>query len=108
MANPEHVDLVKQGFQALETWRLKNFDQLDLSDADLRGADLSGCNLSSSNLTRACMDGAQIVNIVTGRLSIQHVPAADRVVRRAFAPLADYQKFKVLGNFQNDLSKECH
>ncbi len=56
MANPEHVEIVKQGFKVFNEWRVTNKDiRLDLINADLqridlRGADLGGANLGGANL----------------------------------------------------------
>ena len=41
MANPKHVEIVKQGTAAITAWRKKNQDTpLDLNKADLSEADL--------------------------------------------------------------------
>ena len=42
MADPEHVNVVKQGPNAFEAWRERNLNKrLDLIGADLSRADLS-------------------------------------------------------------------
>ena len=49
MANPEHVELVKQGAKAIDAWRVENPKTvLDMSNADLRGADLGNADLSNA------------------------------------------------------------
>ena len=64
MANPEHVELVKQGAEAIAKWREENphtrldlrdvdWHNADLHEADLFGADLRGADLTSANLVRA-------------------------------------------------------
>ncbi len=76
MANPEHVEIVKQGAEAIRAWRAKNPDLpldlanaklegallqvADLSNADLRSADLSAANLHGSFLLRANLRGANL------------------------------------------------
>ncbi|NLX94725.1 MAG: toll/interleukin-1 receptor domain-containing protein [Rhodopirellula sp.] len=61
MANPEHVEMVKQGAKAIREWRAKNSDvRLDLSGADLRGADLGGLDLSGAYLREANLRGASL------------------------------------------------
>ena len=41
MANPEHVEVVKQGWGAINAWRKKNRNvRLDLYGADLRETEL--------------------------------------------------------------------
>jgi len=54
MANPEHVEIVRQGADAIAEWRRQNPGvMLDLSGADLSRADLSGFDLMGADLTRA-------------------------------------------------------
>ena len=64
MANPEHVALVRQGWQAIAEWRQAHPDALldlrgaelamtDLRSADLRVANLAGANLNMANLSNA-------------------------------------------------------
>ncbi len=61
MANPEHVEIVKQGAKAIAAWREKNpTAELDLFEADLRGADLSNADLHGSNLFRADLSGCNL------------------------------------------------
>jgi uncharacterized protein YjbI with pentapeptide repeats len=62
VANPEHVRLVAQGWQA--TWsRLRpgsKFEPLDLTGANLSGMDLSWTHLGGADLTGANLDEAQL------------------------------------------------
>jgi hypothetical protein len=54
MANPDHVEIVKQGAEAIREWRENNPGvRLDLSAADLREADLSLTDLRDADLTKA-------------------------------------------------------
>jgi uncharacterized protein YjbI with pentapeptide repeats len=63
MANPEHLEMLKQGGKAWNKWRYKTdgfLSQVDLRGADLRGvnlmgADLRGADLSQANLTEATL-----------------------------------------------------
>ena len=74
MANPEHVEIVKQGAEKIREWRAENPDlRLDLSNAeccgaDLSGADLSGADLSGADLTNANLFDANL-SAVVGRAS---------------------------------------
>ena len=67
MANPEHLEILKQGVEQWNKWREEHFDvRPDLSGADLSGANLSGANLSEGNLneadlSRADLSGAKLV-----------------------------------------------
>jgi uncharacterized protein YjbI with pentapeptide repeats len=66
MANPEHVEVVKQGAEAIGQWREKNPGvTLDLREADLRevnlhGADLDWANLDGADLRRIILSGAKL------------------------------------------------
>lgn len=70
MANPEHVEIVLQGKEAIAKWRKGNpkkrldlscvdLEGTDLSDADLTRADLSLANLSKAVLFNAELNGAE-------------------------------------------------
>jgi uncharacterized protein YjbI with pentapeptide repeats len=79
VAKPEHMDLLKRGFESWNEWRSQNptirpslngaklrgalLGRMNLYDAnlgraDLRGADLTGANLSCSDLHDANLEGA--------------------------------------------------
>lgn len=71
MAHPDHVDVVRRGTAALESWRTQNRGlRLDLRKADLRlqllrqanlsGADLQGADLRGSDLRAANLRGADL------------------------------------------------
>ena len=61
MANPEHVEIVKQGKAAIAAWQAANPGiHLDLLGADLIGANLDGANLDGANLDGADLDGADL------------------------------------------------
>lgn len=58
MANPEHLEILKQGVKAWNKWRIENIVvNPDFRDADLRGADLRGANLRGAHLR-----GAHLIN----------------------------------------------
>ena len=62
MANPEHIEIVKAGAQAIADWRKQHpYDPLELSDADLSGTDFTGSNLMWSRLAGANMNDATLV-----------------------------------------------
>jgi hypothetical protein len=61
MPNPEHVEIVKKGPEAIANWRAQHpTEQFDLSGGDLYGADLRGADLSEANLRRANLSGADL------------------------------------------------
>jgi len=56
MANAEHLELIKQGVDVWNHWRLTNQEiQPDLSGAELEEADLQGINLENVNLKDAML-----------------------------------------------------
>ena len=80
MADNEQTDLLKQGTQAWNAWRVEqieaavdlsggalrglNLEGADLSGADLRRADLRGANLSGANLLGARLEGANLFKAI--------------------------------------------
>ena len=66
MANPEHLEILKQGVEQWGKWREKHSDlrpdlaNVDLSGAELIGVHLSGANLSRANLSRANLSRANL------------------------------------------------
>lgn len=87
MSNPEHLEIVLKGAEAISSWRsksskrsfsisksriqneyasiVKDVDTLNLEDADLQGCNLSGAqlwytNLINANLAGACLVGADL------------------------------------------------
>jgi hypothetical protein len=76
LANPEHVEILKQGVEAWNKWRDEHPEVMptlsdgyigsadlrgaDLSDAYLRGADLGGAKLIGANLYRADLTDAYL------------------------------------------------
>jgi len=59
MANPEHVEILKQGVEVWNKWRMRNPDvKPDLSGANLSDALLSWANLRGADLSRANLIGA--------------------------------------------------
>jgi uncharacterized protein YjbI with pentapeptide repeats len=54
MANPEHLDILKQGVEVWNKWREEHSELcVDLSEADLTGVFLYKANLIRANLAGA-------------------------------------------------------
>lgn len=72
MANKEHLDLLKRGVEAWNSWRNENLDiEPNLSDADLSGLDLSKANFSKANIqgtnfTDTNLNQVDFSNVKTG------------------------------------------
>lgn len=61
MANPEHLEILKQGVEVWKKWRDENLGILiDLRGANLEGFDLKKMNLSHSNFDAARLSGADL------------------------------------------------
>ncbi len=71
MANPEHLQILKEGVKAWNEWRADNLDirphlrganleAANLWGANLRGANLEGANLRGANLEDANLSGADL------------------------------------------------
>ena len=71
MANPEHVEIVKQGAEAINEWRKSRPDErLDLRDADLSGLALHSADFSNADLSRANLKNTDLfhTNFSSSRL----------------------------------------
>jgi hypothetical protein len=61
VANPEHVEIVKQGPETIAAWRKAHpHESLVLSNAKLTGASLSNAKLYAANLSGANLSGADL------------------------------------------------
>ena len=71
MANPEHVEVVKQGKEAIDLWRSQHpGEHLDLSDANLSGTDLFEADLSEADLSRASVAEAMLSQATLSKASL--------------------------------------
>jgi hypothetical protein len=100
MANPEHLEIIKQGADAWNQWRVQNLSTSpDLSGANLTGislpdinlkgvelhdslmdhAYLGRANLTDANLSKIMLVGAKLIgsNLTGANLSEAHLDAAD-------------------------------
>ncbi|MBL8191834.1 MAG: toll/interleukin-1 receptor domain-containing protein [Acidobacteria bacterium] len=72
MANPEHLEILKQGVKKWNEWRKEiSGIMLDLSDADLRYAILCGAFLGGADLSGTILRGADLggANLIIAKLS---------------------------------------
>ena len=61
MANPEHVEIVKQGREAIDAWvKTSHGPGMDLEGVDLTKVVLTGADLGGANLRRADLRGAEL------------------------------------------------
>ena len=61
MANPEHLQLVEHGADAINAWKQSHPQlRLDLQEAELRDANLHGADLRAADLTNADLSSADL------------------------------------------------
>jgi len=83
LANPKHVEQVKQGITSWNNWRLISPTPADLSGADLHGVDLSDANeLIGANLTGVDLNDANLRGQCPHRNSPWRGPDPCRFARR--------------------------
>lgn len=79
MANPEHVELVRSGVEAVNRFASEHRDIL----FDLQGADLSGLNLREIRLNAANLAGANLEGADLSEARLNAVNLRDCNLRRA-------------------------
>ncbi|NQS98704.1 MAG: toll/interleukin-1 receptor domain-containing protein [candidate division Zixibacteria bacterium] len=98
MANPEHLKILKRGFEDWNKWRKEHPDiRPDLSSADLRGADLSDAflidaDLSDADLSDASLSGANLFRAVLSGADLTDADLTDADLSYA------YLYFAIFGN----------
>jgi len=101
MANPQHLDLLRQGVTAWNAWRKANpglapdLRRADLFKARLSGADLSHADLRKANLSLADLSRASLAfaDLKGARLSFANLAQADLRAARLKEVLADDARF---------------
>ena len=104
MANPEHLDILKQGVGAWNRWREEepgprpdlsstslsrqdltgaNFTRCSLAEAHFNNSDLSGANLTRANLSRASLNATRLVSAILVEASLDGANLTGADFRRA-------------------------
>ena len=82
MANPDHLNMLRQGADAWNTWRKPEITP-DLSDADLRGAYLSGADLSEADLSGADLRNTDLAKANLSRANLRNANLGYAILRDA-------------------------
>ncbi len=108
MANPEHLEILKQGVKVWNKWRSEHgYVQPDLSNADLGGVNLSGATLSNAYLRNAylrsaSLRGADLRSTDLGDANLSEANLINATLRSATLRNADLSEadldFATLGN----------
>lgn len=71
MANPEHVEIVRRGAEAIREWQDSNSGvQLDLRKADLSGVNMIGAALRNADLGEATLCGTNLSGAILYRATL--------------------------------------
>ena len=108
MANPEHLEILKQGVEQWNKWRKKDlevlpdFNRVDLSGAKLGGAnldwaDLTGANLSGTGLSEASLRKANLSQGKLQRVDLSRANLIGANLTGASAPGADLNGAYLMG-----------
>src|SRR5438270_819475 len=98
MANPAHLDKLKEGVDTWNQWRkerpdiIPNLYKANLSRADLRGANLSGADLSEANLSGANLSGANLSEAHLSRADLREANLSEADLSEADLREADCYK----------------
>ena len=85
MANPEHLQIVKQGVEVWNQWRKQHSDITpDLTRANLSGAKLSRANLSEANLSGTVLRRANLREVNLRQANLGQVDLFEANLTRAF------------------------
>ncbi len=102
-ANQEHIDILKQGVEIWNQWRVEHHDiQPDLSiailrKADLRKADLRGANLSTANLSGANLKGANLSRAILYQTKLSKADLREAFLSTTILRRADLRKADLRG-----------
>jgi len=95
MANPEHLELLKQGVEKWNEWRKGNLSivpdlsRINLRQADLKGADLRLTNLNGGDLSGAILRGADLSRAILSDANMSSAKLDDAILSNAILTNAD-------------------
>ena len=97
MANPEHLQILKQGGAAWNAWResIKHFVRADLREADLSRANLCESSLVATNLEGANLTGCQVYGISAWNINLVGAQQSDLVITDKDEPVITVDNLEV-------------
>ena len=91
MANPEHLEILKQGVEVWNKWREETDEvEVDLTEADLVEANLRGAYLGKANLQGAHLRGANLQGAYLGEANLQKAAFGKATLQEASFHDADF------------------
>jgi hypothetical protein len=81
MANPEHLEILQQGVEVWNEWRIEH-DKIvpDLDDADFSGTDLSGTDFSGTNFAGAHLRNVDFTNAELTNVTLNHADLTNTII----------------------------
>jgi hypothetical protein len=102
MANPEHIEILKQGVEVWNRWRAENPKIVpDLSGVDLAFTDLSYANLSLADLNSANLSSASLLSA-----NLRKVYFNGTILERITIAFTVFGELRAESSDQDDLRKE--
>src|SRR5216683_4458832 len=98
MANQEHLDLLKQGVEVWNKWRLEHQG----IQVDLRGADLSEVNLRGTYLKEAKLEGAVLSSAILTRADLSSAFLNDAYLKGADLTGANLTEARLIDTYLGD------
>jgi hypothetical protein len=100
MANPEHLEILKQGVKVWNEWRSEHEDvQPDISHTNLSNTNLPEAYLLNANLNKANLLNANLFKAILLNTNLKHVNLRSANLRGAFIAYANLSKTIITGTY---------
>ena len=111
MANPEHLEIVREGARSVSRWRENGPSQskrLDLSGSTLSGLDLGNIDLSNDDLNHADLSGSDLRNSKLVHANLSGVKLDDAILERSNLSRSELKSATLVGaNLKGVLFTGC-